>query len=343
MELSRKNLIRLGLFLITGLIPFNLRFKKLQAVASTSYPLPSWQESKNKTAIIDFVNRVTNQNHPDFVPPASRIAVFDNDGTLWSEYPAYVQVLFVQDRIKALASQHPEWQNQQPFQAILNDNLESIGEIEKKALLSLVAATHAGLTTTEFSSIVEEWITTAVHPVTKRLYTEMVFQPMLELLSYFRENQFKTYIVSGGGIEFMRVWTESVYGIPPEQVIGSSLKTVYEFHNGQAKLVKLPEIDFINDKENKPVGIEKLIGRIPIAAFGNSDGDLQMLEWVSTSSDNSLAVLIHHTDDVREAAYDRNSAFGRLDKALDMASSHNWFVVDMKKDWKVIHPWELLS
>ena len=276
-----------------------------------------------------------------YVEPAERIAVFDNDGTLWSEQPVYFQLLFAIDQVKALAPQYPEWQTMQPFQAVLENDLSSLVTSGEKGLIQLIMASHTGMTTTEFEQIVTTWIDTARHPRTNRLYKEMIFQPMLELLDYLRANGFKTYIVSGGGIEFMRPWTETVYGIPPEQVVGSSIKTKFESRDGEAQLVRLAEIDFIDDKAGKPVGIHKFIGRRPIAAFGNSDGDLQMLQWTAGGVASSLMLYVHHTDADREWAYDRTSQVGRLDKGLDEAMTRGWIVVDMKKDWKVIYPFEL--
>lgn len=313
--------------------------------SSISFPadelLPSWNNTQAKKAIGTFVAKVTKPDSPDFVPPSERIAVFDNDGTLWSEQPFYFQLLFALDRVKALAPEHPEWKENQPFKGVLENDIESVLAGGKKALLELVMATHAGMTTREFEKIVEAWITTARHPKTGRLYTEMVYQPMLELLAYLRANGFKIYIVSGGGIEFMRVFSEQVYGVPPEQVIGSSIKTEFEIQKGDPVLVRLPEIDFIDDKAGKPVGINKFIGRRPIAAFGNSDGDLQMLQWTEAGDGPRLMVYIHHTDAEREWAYDRKSHIGRLDKGLDEAKEKGWTVVDMKKDWQIIYPFEL--
>ena len=303
-------------------------------------PLPSWNEGASKQAIIRFVEDVSTQGGSRFVPPAQRIAVFDNDGTLWSEQPMYFQLPFALDRVKALAPKHPEWKDKQPFKAALEGDLKTIMAGGEHALLELIMATHAGNTTEEFSQIVKNWLATAKHPKTGRPYTDMVYQPMLELLDYLRANGFKTYIVSGGGIEFMRPWTEKVYGIPPEQVIGSSIKTKFEMRGGTPVLVRLPEINFIDDKAGKPVGINQHIGRRPIAAFGNSDGDLQMHQWTTAGSGARFALLVHHTDADREWAYDRNSSVGRLDKALDEAQVKGWTVVDMKRDWKVIYPFE---
>ena len=302
-------------------------------------PLPSWNEGAAKQSIVDFVVRVTDPAGPDFVPEAERIATFDNDGCLWSEQPAYFQLLFAIDRVKALAPEHPEWKTKQPFKAVLDGDMEALAAGGMHGLLELVMASHAGMTTVEFEAIVKGWIATAKHPTTGRPFTEMVFQPMLELLDYLRANGFKTFIVSGGGIEFMRPWTEQVYGIPPEQVVGSSIKTAFEIRDGEPILVRLPELDFIDDKEGKPVGIHSHIGRRPIAAFGNSDGDLQLLQWTAAGDGPSLCLYVHHTDAEREWAYDRESHIGRLDKGLDQAEASGWTVVDMKSDWKVVFPW----
>ena len=302
--------------------------------------LPSWNHSESRNQIVSFVAAVTDPVSPDFVPTQERIAVFDNDGTLWSEQPASFQLLFAIDRVKTLAPEHPEWRTGQPFQAVLEADLRALAESGEKGLLELVMATHAGMTTEEFSAIVEDWIGTARHPTTNRLFTEMVYQPMLELLEYLRANGFKTYIVSGGGIEFMRPWVERVYGIPPEQVIGSSIKTRFELRDGEPVLVRLPEINFIDDKEGKPVAINQHIGRRPIAAFGNSDGDLQMLQWTTAGEGRRLGVIIRHTDAEREWAYDRESRIGRLDKALDEAAERGWVVVDMKEDWGRVYGFE---
>ena len=306
--------------------------------AQDTDPLPSWNESSAKQAIIQFVKNVTTKGKTHFVPSAKRIAVFDNDGTLWSEKPMYFQLAFALDRVRALATQHPEWKQQQPFKAVLEDDLKTVLAGGEHALVKLVMATHAGNTTEEFSQIVEDWLATAKHPETGRLYTDMVFQPMLELLTYLRANGFKTFIVSGGGIEFMRPWTEQVYGIPPEQVIGSSIKTKFEMRDGTPVLTRLPELNFIDDKAGKPVGINQHIGRRPIAAFGNSDGDLQMLQWTTAGSGVRFGLIVHHTDADREWAYDRDSHIGKLDKAIDEADRKGWTIVDMKKDWKNIYP-----
>ncbi|WP_018860116.1 HAD family hydrolase [Rhizobium sp. 42MFCr.1] len=300
-------------------------------------PLPSWNDTGPKSAIVSFVERVTKQGAPDFVPEPERIAVFDNDGTLWVEHPMYTQLAFALDRVKTLAPQHPEWQNVQPFKAVLDGDMKTLAASGEKGLLELIMVTHAGMTTSDFEKVVTDWLSTARDPKFKRPYTELVYQPMVELLSYLRANGFKTFIVSGGGVEFMRPWTEKVYGVPPEEVIGSSIKTQFKMQDDTPTLYRLPEVNFIDDKAGKPVGINQEIGRRPIAAFGNSDGDLEMLQWTTMAGAPArLGVLIHHTDEEREYAYDRKSEFGRLDKALDAAAITGWTVVDMKADWKKI-------
>ena len=306
------------------------------STAHASDPLPSWRNGPAKQSIISFINKTTQTGSPDFVPIEERIAVFDNDGTLWSEQPNYVQLVFAIDRVKELAPKHPEWRITQPFQAALEGDLLALRQQGEGGLLKLITATHAGMSTTDYSKIVSDWLSTAVHPTHTRPYTEMVYQPMLEVLSYFKKHGFKNYIVSGGGVEFMRPWSERIYGIPPEQVIGSSIKTKLVSRNGIPELIRLPEINFIDDKAEKPVAIHQFIGRRPIAAFGNSDGDLEMLQWVTASSGARLGVIIHHTDNEREVAYDRKSSIGRLDKALDQAAIQNWLVVSMKSDWALI-------
>lgn len=303
-------------------------------------PLPSWNDTPARRAIVDFVSRVTKAGGPNFVAPAERVATFDNDGTLWVEQPMYVQMAFALDRAKAMAPLHPEWKDKQPFKAALEGDLKTLAEAGERGLLEVVTATHAGMTTGEFSKIVTDWLGTARDPRFKRPYTELVYQPMLELLAYLRANGFKTFIVSGGGVEFMRPWAEGVYGIPPEQVIGSSIKTKFVMRDGRPMLFRLPEVNFIDDKTGKPVGINEAIGRRPIAAFGNSDGDLEMLQWTTMSGGVRLGAIVHHTDADREYAYDRQSHFGRLDVALDAAALNRWTVVDMKNDWKVIFPFE---
>jgi hypothetical protein len=306
--------------------------------SETDDPLPSWNDGSPKSAIVSFVERVTSEGSRDFVPAPERIAVFDNDGTLWAEQPLYFQLLFVIDRVKALAPQHPEWQSQEPFSALLAGDMERVTAAGEQALMQMLAATHTGMTTEEFAATVTDWIATARHPTTGKLYTEMVYQPMLELLAYLRAHDFKTFIVSGGGIEFMRPWSERVYGIPPEQVVGSSGRLQLEMRADKPVLVKLPAVNLVDDKEGKPVGIQQHIGRRPIAAFGNSDGDLQMLQWTTAGNEPRLALIVHHTDSEREWAYDRASHIGRLDAALTEASARGWTVVSIKDDWKTIYP-----
>jgi haloacid dehalogenase-like hydrolase len=302
--------------------------------------LPSWNDGASKRAITGFVARVTQQGGPDFVPPAERIATFDNDGTLWVEHPVYVQLAFALDRVKAMAPQHPEWQHTQPFQAVLEGDMKALAAAGEHGMAELVMATHSGMTAEEFQNIVTRWLAAARDPRFKRPHTELSYQPMIELLAYLRANGFKTFIVSGGGVEFMRPWTERVYGVPPEQVVGSSIKTSFQMRDGRPELFRLPEVNFIDDGAGKPVGINEFIGRRPIAAFGNSDGDLQMLQWATMAGGPSLGLIVHHTDAQREYAYDRDTSFGRLDKALDAAALNNWVVVDMKNDWKRIFAFE---
>lgn len=305
-------------------------------IAHAADPLPSWNDGAPKQAITAFVEKVTKPGSPDFVPVPERIAVFDNDGTLWAEQPMYFQAFFVFDRIKALAPQHPEWKEKEPFASVLKGDLKTALAGGERALIEMAMATHTGMTSEEFEKIVSDWITTAKHPKTGKLYTEMVYQPMLEVLTYLRANGFKTFIVSGGGIEFMRPWTERVYGIPPEQVIGSSIKTKYEVRDGKPVITRLAELNFIDDKEGKPIGIQQHIGRRPIMAFGNSDGDFQMLEWTTSGPGARFGLIVHHTDAEREWAYDRESHIGKLDKGLDEAATKGWTVTDMKSDWKVV-------
>jgi hypothetical protein len=308
--------------------------------AGLAEPLPSWNETPSKKAIVEFVRTVTDKSSPNYVPPEQRIATFDNDGTLWSEQPIYFQAFFALDRVKALAPQHPEWKDRHPFKAVLENDRKALLASGEKGVAEIVMTTHAGVTTEEFERIVKDWFATARHPRFNRPFTDLVYQPMLELLAYLQGNGFKTYIVSGGGIEFLRPWTEKVYGIPPEQVVGSSIKIKYEMRDGKPVLMRLPDIDFIDDGPGKPVGIQKFIGRRPIAAFGNSDGDLQMLQWTAAGEGQRFMLLVHHTDAEREWAYDRQSTIGRLDKALDEARSRGWTVVNMKKDWKQVFPFK---
>ena len=302
--------------------------------------LPSWNEGPSKQAIVKFVQAVTDRANPQYVAPEARIAVFDNDGTLWSEQPMYFQGFFAFDRVKALASKHPEWKTKQPFKGILENDMKEVAAAGEKGLLEVIAATHTGMTTDEFAATVKDWVAKAKHPRFQRPYTELVYQPMLELLTYLRANGFKTFIVSGGGVDFMRVFTEEVYGIPPEQVVGSTGETKLAMQNGKPVLLKLPKINLVDDKAGKPVGIHRFIGRRPILAFGNSDGDQQMLEWTAAGDGLRFMGLVHHTDGTREWAYDRQSSVGRLDRALDEATQKGWTVVDMKQDWKIIYPFE---
>lgn len=303
---------------------------------SSADPLGSWNQGSAKAAIVDFVERVTAAGTDDFVAPEARVAVFDNDGTLWAEKPVYFQLMFALDREKQIASRQPDWNTQEPFSSALKGDLRGVMSGGKQGLLRLVASTHSGMTTEEFEAIVLDWIANARHPTTGRLYSEMTYQPMQELLVYLRANGFKIYIVSGGGIDFMRPWAQRVYGVPPEQVIGSSFKTEFAMEEGLPVLRRLPEVDFIDDKEGKPVGIHRHIGRRPIAAFGNSDGDLQMLQWTAAGKGPRLCMLVHHTDSDREWAYDRDSHVGQLDRALDEAASLGWSVIDMARDWNAV-------
>ena len=322
----------------SALLAVSLALTSVHVVAAADNPLPSWTDSAAKRAILDFVQRVTTPGGKDFVPESERIATFDNDGTLWAEQPMYFQLAFALDRVKALAPQHPEWKDQEPFKSILAGDIKGALAGGEKAIVLLMMASHAGMTTAEFEQIVKDWIATAKHPRFNWPYTECIYQPMLELLAYLRTNGFKTYIVSGGGIEFMRPWTEQVYGIPPEQVVGSSIKTKFEMRDGKPVLMRLPEVNFIDDKEGKPVGIHQFIGRRPLLAFGNSDGDHQMLQWTAASSGLRFMGLVHHTDAEREWDYDRQSHIGQLDKALDEALAKGWTIVNMKSDWKTIFP-----
>lgn len=301
-------------------------------------PLPSWQEGAAKRSIIEFVQRVTQKDGVDFVPIEQRIATFDNDGTLWSEQPVYFQLQFAMDRVRELASQHPEWKGTQPFQAVLENDKAALAKLELSDLAKLVMVSHAGMTNDEFAETVRNWLAKARHPRFERPYHELVYQPMLELLAYLRAHQFKTYIVSGGGIEFLRVFAEEVYGIPPEQVVGSTVKTEYRLRDGVGVIHRLPEIDFVDDKAGKPVAINRHIARRPLAAFGNSDGDLQMLQYTSTGAGPRFCLFVRHTDAKREWAYDRDSHIGRLDQGLLEAQENAWTIVDMARDWKVIYP-----
>jgi phosphoserine phosphatase len=303
-------------------------------------PLPSWRDGPSKQAIRKFVGEVTKEGSRDFIPPAERIAVFDNDGTLWSEQPMYFQLAFALDRVKAVAGQHPDWKEKEPFKTLLAGDVQGALGQGEKAILEIVAATHAGMTTDQFAKTVAEWTRTAKHPRSGHLYTEMVFQPMIELLAYLRAQGFKTFIVSGGGVEFMRAWAEKAYGIPPEQVVGSSGETLYVMRTAGPVLLKEAKVEFIDDGPGKPSGINRFIGRRPVFAFGNSDGDHQMLQWTAARAGRSFCGIVHHTDADREWAYDRESSVGKLDKAWDEALAKGWTVVDMKKEWNRVYPYD---
>jgi phosphoserine phosphatase len=326
-----KTLLKTGLALLfTGFLALG------PAAAQKADPLPSWSDGAAKQAILDFVAAVTREGSADYVAPADRLAVFDNDGTLWPEQPMYVQLAFALDRVKALAPLNPDWKERQPFKAALEGDLKTLAGGGTHAIADLVMATHAGMTSSEFAGVATDWLATARHPRFGRAYTDLAYQPMLEVLAYLRASGFTTAIVSGGGVEFMRPWTERVYGVTRDRVVGSTIKTRFEMRDGRPELFRLPEMDFIDDGPGKPVGINRQLGMRPIAAFGNSDGDLEMLQWATLSGGRRLGVIVHHTDGEREFEYDRASAFGRLDKALDAATVNNWTVVDMKRDWKTI-------
>ncbi|HEY5926205.1 MAG TPA: HAD family hydrolase [Kofleriaceae bacterium] len=301
-------------------------------------PLPSWNDNASKRSIVAFVGRVTKRGDADYVPPAERIAVFDNDGTLWVEQPMYTQLAFALDRVKTLAPSHPVWTTRQPFKAVLEGDKAAIAATGERGVHELVMATHANMTTDEFAKVATDWLATARHPRFRRPYTTLVYQPMLELLAYLRAQGFTTYVVSGGGVEFLRPWTERVYGIPPRQVIGSRIALRYRSDAKAPALDRLPKADFIDDGPGKPVAIEQMIGVRPILAFGNSDGDFEMLEWTTAGRGRRLGLILHHTDDVREFAYDRDTHFGLLSRALDEAAARRWVVVDMKRDWRTVFP-----
>ena len=309
----------------------------LPALAQAADALPSWTNGDSKDRIVAFVQGVTDPTGRTYVPPAERIAVFDNDGTLWTEQPMYFQLAFILDRVKALAPQHPEWRTQEPFKSVLAGDMAGVAAAGEHGLLEMMAATHAGMTSDEFRAIVSDWLATARHPRFQRPYTELTYAPMKELLAYLRANGFKTFIVSGGGVEFVRVFSERVYGVPPEQVVGSSIRTKYEMRDGKPAIMRLPEIEFIDDKAGKPVGINRHIGRLPILAFGNSDGDFEMLEYTTRAPGPRLGLIVHHDDGEREYAYDRKSSVGRLDRALDEAAQRGWVVVSMKSDWRGVY------
>lgn len=316
----------------------NAQNRSLKTQEKQVDPLSSWNDGDSKTSIISFVRRITDKSSEDYIKPAERIATFDNDGTLWSEQPVYFQLFFAIDRIREIAAEHPEWQKNPVLNAAIEGNMEEVMKGGEKGLMELVMVSHAGMTTEEFQTIVSDWIKTTNHPTKNRPFTTMIYQPMLEVINYLKANDFKVFIVSGGGIEFMRPWTDQVYGIPPEQVIGSSIKVEYEMTDNGPVLNRLPELNFLDDKEGKPVAIHQYIGKRPIMAFGNSDGDLQMLQWSAGGDNSSLQVYVHHTDAEREWAYDRGSHIGGFDKGWDEAIEKGWTVVDMKKDWKTVYP-----
>lgn len=326
------NLCILTLFALTLMILSSV------TASQSQNPLPSWNDGPNKQAIIEFVTKTTDQNQASFIPPTRRIATFDNDGTLWSEQPLYFQAIYIFDRIRELAPEHPEWQQKEPYASVLNGDSKSALAGGKQALLEMLMGTHAAVTASEFSESVADWLASARHPDSGKPYTAMVYKPMLELLDYLRDNDFKVFIVSGGGIDFLRVFAEEVYGVPPEQVVGSSLKAKYEIRNGLPVIVKQAEVDFIDDKAGKPVGIHRYIGRRPILAVGNSDGDFEMLEWTSAGEGPSLAMIVHHDDAEREWAYDRESHIGRLVRGLDEGPQRGWKIISMKNDWNLIYP-----
>ncbi|MGB5314585.1 MAG: HAD family hydrolase [Robiginitalea sp.] len=335
------------LFLFLGLIwscrdqDANIAAPEYEVAVLVEDPLPSWNEGPAKQAIVAFVEGVTTEGSPSFVPEADRIATFDNDGNLWSEQPYYFQLQFAIDRVKAMAPDHPEWKSKQPFKALLEGDMEALMAEGEAGLIKLVMASHSGMTSEEFEAAVNNWLKTARHPRFNQPYNSLVYQPMLELLDYLRANGFTTFIVSGGGIDFMRPWTEGVYGIPPHQVVGSSIKTEFDYNDGNPVIRKLPELDFIDDKAGKPVGIHKYIGKKPIFASGNSDGDLQMMQYTASNPKGAFMLYLHHTDSEREWAYDRDSHIGGLDKGLDEAQKNGWTVIDLAKDWKMIYPFEL--
>jgi phosphoglycolate phosphatase-like HAD superfamily hydrolase len=325
----------------SALAAFVLLVLTNQNLLAQSDPLASWNEGATKKSITDFVSRVTTPGGADFVPAEQRIATFDNDGTLWCEQPVYFQLAFAFDRVKAMAPQHPEWKTTQPFKGLLDKDMKALVASGEKGLMQIMAATHASMTTDDFSKAVRDWTASARHPRFNRPYTELVYQPMLELLAYLRANGFKTFVVSGGGVEFMRPWMEKVYGIPPEQVVGSSgVVKLQTGAGGRLELMKIAKIEFVDDGPGKPVGINRFIGRRPILAFGNSDGDLQMLQWTVAGEGARFAGIVHHTDAEREYAYDRQSKIGKLDKALDEAAAKGWSVVDMRQDWKKVFAFE---
>jgi len=339
-------LLYLFTFLLSTFLMFSCKTEnpkvdnEISELETNKDPLPSWNEGKTRSAIIAYVESVTTADSPEFVPIKERIATFDNDGNLWSEQPAYFQLFFAIDRVKAMAADHPEWINEQPFKAVLENDMIELAKQGEHGLLKLVMTTHAGNTAEEFEADVQQWIGTATHPTKKVTYDQLVYQPMLELLQYLRANNFKTYVVSGGGVDFMRAFVMEIYGIPKEQIIGSRIKTAFDYNDGNPVIRRLPEIDFIDDKEGKPLNIQKIIGKKPVFSSGNSDGDLQMMQYTASNPLKSFMLYLHHTDADREWAYDRESHIGKLDKGLDQAIRDGWTVIDMKNDWKVIYPFE---
>ena len=303
------------------------------SAAKAQDPLPSWNEGATKGAIIDFVTAVTDESSKDYVPPAERIATFDNDGTLWVEAPLYTQLMFAFDRVKAMAPDHPEWRDDPVLKAVLGGDMKAVAKSGKKGIVEIVMKTHAGMTTDEFAGIVTDWLTTAEHPKLRKKYIDLTYQPMKELIAYLQANGVKTYIVSGGGVEFMRPWTEAAYNIPPEQVIGSSIVTEFKMQDGKPVLVRQPKVFFLDDKEGKAIAIQKFIGRRPIASVGNADHDIPMIQWTLAGEGRRLGMIVHHTDSEREFAYDRKSIVGMLDKGIDDAKSRGWHLIDMKGDW----------
>lgn len=326
------------ILILTLFALFNIIGCKTTAISEEADPLPSWNEGVTKASIVSFVNRVTLEESPDYIPVIERIAVFDNDGTLWSEKPIYFQFLFVLDRVHALAAEHPDWAERQPFKAVLESDFATLFSLDEATLGELFVATHSGISNTDFENIVLQWMDSARHPETGKRYTGMVYQPMLELLDYLRVKQFRTFIVSGGGISFMRPWVENVYGIRKDQVVGSSGEMTYEQAGEDFVISRQPEMHFINDKANKPVGIQRFIGRRPIITVGNSDGDYHMLQWTTAGDGERLGILLHHTDAQREWAYDREARGGKLARGLDDAPDHGWTVIDMARDWNVVYP-----
>ncbi|WEK49672.1 MAG: HAD family hydrolase [Candidatus Kaistia colombiensis] len=325
---------------LAGALAFAGMLPATTSALAQADPLPSWNDGAAKTAIVDFVTRTTTAGGPDFVAVGDRIATFDNDGTLWSEQPIYFQAAFILDRIKAMAKDHPEWKDKQPFKAVLDGDMNTVLDSGNRGLNELLTASSTGMSVKDFAAIVLEWTKTARHPRFDRPYTDLVFRPMIELLTYLRANDYQTFIVSGGGVEFMRPWAADIYGIPPNQIIGSSGKTEYRLDGDTPEILKLPGIEFVDDGPGKPVGINRFIGKRPVFAAGNSDGDLEMLQWTTLNTGPRFGMIVHHTDAIREWAYDRDSHVGRLDKALDEAPKRGWLVVDMKNDWKTIYPFD---